>query len=64
MKYRYNKILIFLLALAVAFGLLQTFGSPAHAIDVGTLDELKTAIANGGSIKLTADITTSEILYI
>ena len=64
MKNRYNKILIFLLALAMAFGLLQNFGSPAHATDVKDATELKTAIANGGSIKLTADISITDLLEI
>ena len=55
---------IYMMILALVLVLVSGKTPVFAATDVGSFDELKTAVANGGEIKLTKDITVTETLEI
>ena len=60
-----KRISALLLAVLMVTALLPAMAmAEGNPTEVGTLSELKTALAAGGSIKLTADISTSGTLTI
>lgn len=58
-----KKILISLLCVMMVFCMMPGMAfAEGEAVGVSNFDGLKTALANGGNIKLTSDITTTEAL--
>ncbi|MBQ3141672.1 MAG: hypothetical protein IJC25_06895, partial [Clostridia bacterium] len=64
MKKHFSKLLTVVLALTMVLTMLNVSFAAAAPVEVGTADDLTAALANGGEIKLTGDITISSKLSI